>query len=305
MTERGFDMVGPPTWKEAVRGQASASLFDNAQAFLNEGLNLLFASNTSKNTWKIAVVAIQTAVELFAKFRLVSECGLEAFVLGNTTYSDFQSGSFRSLGFGKVIEKLEDVEIFDEDDLDIIREVQELRNKLVHFSIETTPQKANLNCLTLLVRALTLFADRHHWNSGEMSDYRRFLTEDNYSRLIFSEDYRAEAYDFASGKLDYSDIFRCWHCENETLGYFDSENYYCFCCGFSINSDSVGFTKCAHCGHRDGVYFDSLNLTAGFHFGKCGYCENKQFVYNCLACEGFQAVTDMSSIERCLNCSNE
>jgi hypothetical protein len=305
MASRNFAMMGPPTWKEALREQASASLFDNAQAFLNEGLNLLFASDTSKDTWKISVVAIQTAVELFAKFRLVSECGLEAFVLGNTTYSDFQDGSFRSLGFGKVIEKLENVEIFNEDDLDIIREVQALRNKLVHFSFETTPQTTNLNCLTLLVRALSLFADRYNWDSGEMRDYRRFLTENNYSRLILSEDYRAEAYDFASGKLDYDDIFRCWHCKNETLGYFESENYYCFCCGFSINSDSVGFTTCVHCEHHHGVYFDSLNLTAGFHFGKCGYCNRKQFVHSCLSCERFQAVADMTSFERCPKCVDD
>jgi hypothetical protein len=46
-------------------------LFENAAAFLNGGIELLFSDAVSSRAAKMAVVSIQTSMELLAKFRLV------------------------------------------------------------------------------------------------------------------------------------------------------------------------------------------------------------------------------------------
>jgi hypothetical protein len=296
----------PPLQLDENSRWAAARLFNNAQDFLNEGLQLLFASGPTTSTWKLSVVAIQTAVELLAKYRLVSQLGLNSITEGQVVpLSKLQTGDFRSISYGKVLDQLKEVEAFNEYDLDVIADVQRLRNKLVHFTADVTSEQAYSNCCSLLVRALCLFADGDRRDAGEMTDHRRFLTSENYERLIASDQYRVEAFDFATDSTDDGRIVRCWNCRNETLGFSSyTESYYCYCCGFSIGSDTVGFTRCTHCKKDDGVYFDALNNDEkAFHHGKCGYCDTSQFVFVCPECEAFRAVASNTHSVRCLECS--
>lgn len=295
----------PPEQLDELSQWAASRLFDNARDFLNEGLQLLFAPAPTPSMWKLSVVAVQTAVELLAKYRLVSELGLDSVTEGKVSRSKIQTGDFHSISYAKALQKLRHVEAFNEYDLDVIADVQRLRNKLVHFSADVDSDQVHSICCALLVRALCLFADGDRQDNGEMVDHRRFLTSKNYKQLVASEAYRAEAFDFASDSLDHDKVVRCWNCNNETLGFRSfTENYYCYCCGFSIFSDTVGFARCVHCAVDDGVYFDALNGDGkSLHHGKCGYCDEFQFVFVCPDCESVRAVASNRRSVRCRECS--
>jgi hypothetical protein len=84
---------------------------DNAESFLNAGVSTLFGDGVDTARAKVAVVAFQTAVELFAKYRLVKDHGLASIVVGKMPGGNIEAaalaGSFRTLGYGKCIEKIQ------------------------------------------------------------------------------------------------------------------------------------------------------------------------------------------------------
>lgn len=279
-------LEGPPTEHDAMTDWGAKSLFQNANDFLNEGLRLLFAGEQSKSSWKLSMVAIQTAVELLAKYRLVEELGIRSIFSGHVDSTKLQQGSFHTISYSKLIESLKKVETFSDYDLELIGSVQQLRNKLVHFNASSSTDYEYTECFALLVRALFLFANRDNWTSGGMSNYCSFLTKENYDSLISNEAFRAEAVDFAYDSDEIDKVVRCFHCDNNSLGLSDCwDIYYCYCCGISVHSEVVGFASCSNCAIDDGVYFDAMNCdTKNFHFGKCGYCKETQMVLDCPDC---------------------
>jgi hypothetical protein len=62
---------------------AADLILANAIDFLNAGLSLLFSKGATSRKAKVAIVSIQTAIELLAKYRLVKERGLAAIVRGD------------------------------------------------------------------------------------------------------------------------------------------------------------------------------------------------------------------------------
>lgn len=299
-------LEGPLTEHDAMTHWGAKSLFQNASDFLNEGLRLLFSKDQSESSWKLSIVAIQTAVELLAKYRLVEELGIRSIFNGRIDSAKLQQGNFHTIPYSKLIESLKDVEAFSEYDLEIIGSVQQLRNKLVHFNVNATSDYKYTECFALLVRALFLFANRDGWTNGEMSDHGRFLTKENYDSLVASEAFRAEAVDFACDSDEVDKVLRCFHCDNESLGFSGGwDIYYCYCCGISVHSEVVGFAPCANCAVDDGVYFDALNHdNENFHFGKCGYCKEVQAILDCPDCGTKKSFFQNARPTTCPECNN-
>ncbi|MGY2438201.1 hypothetical protein [Pseudomonas sp. SDO52101_S400] len=300
-------LEGAPTEYDLMTYWGASSLFQNAKDFLNEGLRLLFAQNQSARSWKLSIVAIQTSVELLAKYRLVDELGIGAILVGNVDSVKLQSGDFQTIPFSKLIKNLEMVENFSDYDLEIIRGVQQLRNKLVHFNVDVSSDYKFSECFALLVRALFLFASKDIWTNGEMSDHSRFLTKKNYENLVASEAFKAEAVDFACDSYDVDEILKCFNCSTESLGFSGGwDIYYCYCCGISVHSEVVSFAKCSSCNEEKGVYFDALNHDANeFHLGKCGYCKEFQEVLNCTGCGALKSFPKGARPEACPECETD
>lgn len=277
--------IGPG---HAVSIGAAKRILDNAVDFLNGGLELLFADDLSNRSAKVAVVSIQTAIELLAKYRMVREAGLQAIVRGKLPSGDIEravnEGNFSTLGFGEVLDLVDAIEGLRDDEKRLIYELVNVRNDLVHFAADIDPESVKINCVHSLARVLSIFALGEARDVGEMEDYRRFLTESNFTKLINFEPYRAEAVDAALENLDTEKVVKCYLCGNESFCLRLSETYFCHCCGLGVVSDAIAFAACHACGEDDRVFFDPLNETNKMHHGKCMDCDVKQWVWECSTC---------------------
>lgn len=273
-------LMGPPREVDWISYLAEGMLFDNAKSFLKEGLRVLLGPPASAHSWKLSVVAIQTAVELLAKYRLVSQGGIESIADGAVTYAAFCEGDFRSISYWKVVKRLEEAELVSELDLATIREIQQLRNKLVHFAADPAEADVRRGCLALVQRALCLFADRRGQAGGGMEGHTRTIGSENFRALMRDEDYRDVAVEHVSHCHKVDAIRYCWECENYTLARLSSwESYYCYCCGSGLSERAVGFADCSVCSESYGVYYDPGNPGPdGAYFGKCCDCKTEQWV---------------------------
>lgn len=282
---------------------AAERILDNAVDFLNGGLELLFAGNLSSQTAKVAVISIQTSVELLAKYRMVREAGLQSIVQGKLPSENLdravKEGNFSTLGFGKVLDLVGMIEGLTDDEKRLINELVNLRNDLVHFASEIDPESVKLSCVHILARVLSIFALGEARDVGEMEDYRRFLSEPNFKELINFGPYRAEAVDAALESLDTEKVLKCYMCGNESFCLRASENYFCHCCGFGVVSDAIAFASCDACGSVEAVFFDPLNTTNNMHYGKCMDCEVKQWVWECPDCGSVVSQVDGKARRAC------
>ncbi len=281
-------------------------ILENAVDFLNGGLELLFASNFSSQTAKVAVVSIQTSVELLAKYRMVREAGLQSIVQGKLPSKNLdqavKEAKFSTLGFGKVLDLVGAIEGLTDDEKRLINELVNIRNDLVHFASEVDPESVKLSCVHILARVLSIFALGEARDIGEMADYRLLLSEQNFNKLINFDPYRAEAVDAALESLDAEKVFKCYMCGNESFCLRASENYFCHCCGFSVVSDAIAFAACDACSSVDRVFFDPLNTTNNMHYGKCMDCEVKQWVWECPDCGSVVSQVDGKARRACTYC---
>jgi len=99
---RAAPALAPHADEEALK-----PLLKNARDFLNGGIQLLFSKRARSGDGKLAVVAIQTALELLAKYRLVETKGLPALVKGKLPPGDLselgRAGQFRTLGYQQAL----------------------------------------------------------------------------------------------------------------------------------------------------------------------------------------------------------
>jgi len=274
----------------ASQGDAAELIIANAQDFLNGGLRSLFAADATARDVKIAIVAIQTSVELLAKYRLVREHGLLSIVRGNLPPGDLlassAAGRLRTIGYGECLKAIREDESFTEMEDELIRQVQDLRNSLVHFAAELDVSEVRMQLAWLLIRALGMFAAGRDRDHGEFENHARFLDPENFRQLVAYEPYRTEAVDSAIDSVDSIKVYRCWECAVDSLSLRESENYFCHCCGLALVSSTVGFTDCGVCGASDGVFFDRLNENDGVSLGKCLHCHTKVDVGRCAGCGG-------------------
>jgi hypothetical protein len=159
-------------------------------------------------------------------------------------------------------------------------------------------------CAWLLIRILAMFAAGDDRDIGEFQDYRHYLSESNFNKLVHFRPYRAEAFDFATAtnELEIEDIVRCWECRNDTFNLRSSETYFCCCCGFTVCADAVSYTDCPECQVSNGVFYDPLNTSDGLHIGRCLHCDTWMWVWACKECEGAWAQTAKKPPLACRRC---
>jgi hypothetical protein len=214
----------------------------NATDFLNAGLALLFAKNVTSRDAKLAIVSIQTSVELLAKFRLARDKALSAIIRGNqlprgSLTKAAQAGDFRTIGYSECVKEISKQGEITEKDIEVIGRLQNLRNALVHFAASIDIADVRINTAWILVRVPAMFAAGEDRDIGEFQNHRSFLDSDNFSSLINFGPYRDDAVDVAAENLGSEDIFRCWECENDSISLRTSETYYCYCCGLTAGSE--------------------------------------------------------------------
>lgn len=285
---------------------AARRILDNAKDFLNGGLELLFVSDLSSRTAKVAVVSIQTAIELLAKYRMVRESGLQAIVQGALPSRNLEQavieGNFSTLGFGAVLDLVDSIEGLRDDEKALIQELVDLRNDLVHFASEIDENDVKRQCAHILARVLPIFALGDDRDDGDMQDYRRFMTEENFQELTSFEPYRSEAVDAAHESLDTENVFKCYLCGNESFSRRASDVYLCYCCGTGVVDHAIAFAPCSACSLPESVVFDPLNETNRMHYGKCMICDVKQWVWKCSECETITSQLDGKVQQACRSC---
>ena len=162
-------------------------LLANARDFLNTGLGILFASDATPRDAKVGVVSIQTAIELLLKYRLVKENGLTSIVNGPTPQGNLVAaavaGSLRTIGYGKGLGRIREIEGLTETEEELFRRAQDLRNALVHFTADVDVVEVRMELSWVLIGALGMFAAGEERDQGEMQTHARFLDPKNFERL--------------------------------------------------------------------------------------------------------------------------
>ena len=263
-------------------------VFANARDFLNSGLRIIFGKGATPRDAKVAVVSIQTAIELLLKYRLMKEHGLESIVHGSIPEGDLvaaaSSGRLRTIGYGRGLEIIREQEGFSESEQELFSRAQNLRNALVHFTAVVDVDEVRMELAWVLIGALAIFAAGEERELGEMQTHDRFLDPDIFGRLTRFGPYQAQSVDSAIESLDGESVYRCWECGVDALSARVSETYFCHCCGLTADMSMAAFVRCAACDQRDGVCFDPLNETDGVYRGKCLHCETFVGVLVCQEC---------------------
>lgn len=284
--------------------EAADLLKANAVDFLNSGVELLLTDqNASQRRMKAAVLSVQTSIELFAKFRIVQERGLQEIVrkgsipMKGDLLQSAQNNSFSTIGFDQCLEKIYELESVGEWERSLISELQKLRNTLVHFSAAIEARETRGAAVASLVHVLALFATGIARDEPELTTYRVFLDPELYDLLLSEPSYLADAFDAATSDPDALKIFRCWECDAETLTLRPSDAYFCWTCGLGADANTVGMATCAVCG-REEVYYDLLNDDNGYHLGRCMHCKIMLRVSECSSC-GSQMAAPPTSLAVC------
>jgi hypothetical protein len=283
------------------------ALLANAADFLNGGIEMLFADGATSRSAKVAIVAIQTSLELLAKFRLTSEMGLASIVEGKLPQGPvkeiLRKGDFRTIGYAKCLTALDAIEPLNEMDAELVRDVARLRNRLVHFSAEVDLQEVRVTAAHLVLKGLNRFAAGQTRDIGEFQNHCSILTRENFIVLTTFAPYRAEAVDDAIDNIDTEDVFRCWECEVDSLSLRASQTYFCHCCGLTADSSVAAFVGCFVCDQSRMVVYDPLNATNGNHDGKCLSCRTRQSVSICDECGAAHSHFERR-MSKCLRCSS-
>jgi uncharacterized protein YutE (UPF0331/DUF86 family) len=254
-------------------------VLSNAIDFLNVGLMILYSSKATSSEAKVAIISIQTAVELLAKYKLIREFGISSIVSGKVPDEPLglasREGNLRTIGYGACLKKIQDNEGFSTTELDLVHRLQHLRNSLVHFAANVDVEEIRVDAAWMLIRALGMFAAGHERDVGEFQNHRRFLSDANFKTLTSFKAYRDEAVDSAIESIDSEQVFRCWECGDDSMSLRVSSTLFCHCCGLTVVAQAAAYADCPSCEAVHGVCYDPLNSANGLHYGKCLYCGEK------------------------------
>jgi hypothetical protein len=285
--------------------EAAELLLANARDFLSGGIDLLFRKGATSRDAKLAVISIQTAVELFAKYRIVRDLGFSDIVRkgviprGGDLLVAAGLGHFTTIGYDACLEKVADLEWIGEWQRNLIGELQKMRNTLVHFAGTLEAKDARNTVAALLVQVLALFAAGQARDNPEMLTHRQFLDGRSFEVLTTHPEYLVEAYDAASSDLNADAIFTCWNCKQETLTLRPADTYFCWTCGLSAHKEVAGFAPCWQCHQENVVCYDRLNETGGTHYGRCLSCNSTAFVSYCGWCGAIKSEAAPQELEKC------
>lgn len=290
--------------------EAARLLLANAIDFLNGGIVLLFSKGATGRDAKLAVISIQTAVELFAKYRIVRELGFAEIIRkgavpqGGDLLKSAALGHFSTLGYDECLERIEEIEWIGEWQRELIIGLQKSRNTLVHFAGDLDVEDARNTVAALLVQVLALFAAGQSRDEPIIQTYRYFLEPENFETLTNHSEFLVEAFDAASGDLDAEDIVACWECKRVTLTRRPLDAYFCWSCGLTAQVDIAGFAPCWLCLQPKMVVYDRLNDTNGSHFGRCLSCGSAAYVGVCAFCCNIRSEAAPELVSAC-SCESE
>ncbi len=290
--------------------EAARLLLANAIDFLNGGIVLLFSKGGTGRDAKLAVISIQTAVELFAKYRIVRELGFAEIIRkgavpqGGDLLKSAALGHFSTLGYDGCLERIGEFEWIGEWQRELIGKLQKSRNTLVHFAGDLDVEETQNTVAALLVQVLALFAAGQSRDEPIMQTYRHFLEADNFETLTNHSEFLVEAFDAASADLDAEEILTCWECRQVTLTRRPLDAYFCWTCGLTAQVDAVGFAPCWQCLQPKMVVYDRLNETNGTHFGRCLSCGSTAYVGLCAFCCNIRSESASELVSAC-SCGSE
>ena len=275
---------------EAVSDEAIPinMVLNNALEFLNAGLRLLFSEKTTSADAKVAIVSIQTAIELLLKYRLAKDLGLRIIATTQMLDKDLNelasSGELRTIDYNSCLRKVCEYEWISETEHELFLRTQSLRDSLVNFDSEIEVEEIRIELAWCLIGALAVFGAGQERDQGEMQTHRRFLAQDVFDRLISFEPYRSQAIDSAVDDVANEELYRCWECGVDALGARESDTYFCYCCGLTATLEMAKFVSCFMCEKPNSVCYDPLNEEDGIHHGRCLHCGKFVGVFVCQEC---------------------
>jgi hypothetical protein len=251
-------------------------LYNNGRDFLNHALELMF--NNAKV--KFTVVNLQMALELFIKFRLVKQFGLQSICNNNLSRlknpaNALIEGKIKTNIYNDCKNKFKKLKKLNKYEQELLENFQQTRNAIVHFGKEIDHKEFEILSGHLIAKVFRRIIE----DEAEPWLFKH-LQNENYKNLITFKPYIDEAVDDAFDQGE--EVLLCFECENETL-VVTNEDYYCFCCGMTFYGPHAPYIKCPFCKEKAMVY-DALNNADGVHKGKCISCQEDTLISFCSKC---------------------
>lgn len=220
----------------------------------------------TKETTVISVMFVQMSLELALIASLIDSSGISSIV--NKKYSTLDESALLEM-FSKNelitinFESLKNLAVskgvfLEEDHKDIVDDFQKMRNKVVHLNYDFTSgdlYDLKYDLINFIVHVLIPILSGENENQSETISNN--LDDGEFFKLIKFGPYKEEMHNLACTLSAY--VYKCLYCGNDSLAAGGFENEYCCSCGSRF--DGVGFMDYNHCGSKNSLAFDTLNIT--------------------------------------------
>ncbi len=262
--------------------------------FVKHAIEHATTENAIENDYIQSLINMQAALEMLCKYHVLRTRGWE----------DLLSESHRYEPEDEILRKIESGEIktnkqwrmrdftindfaFNQDDIDLLTEFQELRNQAMHLGVLNPSSDLLNNSIVFFVRIIKgmNWKDFLSIDHTYLADSVKALLGDKiYNALISKRIYVDESID-AAYDINSLDVKLCLSCSNESWVLNDEGDRICTVCGYECNDDAVGFTHCPDCAKDETVAYDKMNLEPNNPaLGKCVICQNKFMISYCKLC---------------------
>lgn len=284
----------------------------NAWLFLRRAIKELVNHDDSNDdglTEEAATISttfIQIAFELSLVAYFINKYGIHGIVKGSESslteeeiLAKFESNDLNTKTFNTLKKQAVDSHIFlNNEDECLIDNFQMVRNKLVHLNYkfdidELYDFKYDLTYFIVKVIIPVLSGECERPSEAIYKN----LDSKDFVKLIKFPPYAYEMYKAA--KLQSAFVYKCVHCENESLA-VDYGNEHCYSCCSDFTG--AGFIDCPYCKSRSSMIYDALNIDEQGDFtikGLCLKCKKNDMVYHCQKCNDKIALEACTGNKKC------
>jgi hypothetical protein len=247
--------------------------------------------------WKFAVVHLATALELLLKARIAIKDPLLLGAKGTISVADLESGRFRSVRIEVALRRLKQLGlVLTDEQRAALESVSDLRNRLVHFTIE----EDRARFMSVFASGLNLFFELEFSEFRNVESYRAKTQSELIIQLAKVEAFVQERLfslqpHLASSKRPRTHYFdECHHClQDATI--INDDGLCCLFCRHMISipayaedtSEDGSVEACPDCGRgsvvrrrrRDGVPPTSECFCCGYFEGpELGWSDGKRSI---------------------------
>jgi hypothetical protein len=273
-----------------IETRLSHALLSNSHDFIRSAVK--YANEDDKDSFKFAIIHLTSALELLLKSRLAEEHWSLIFINPDkATVPNLQIGNFISVDIDTAQKRLRNICNIElsNSDKELIKNLQKIRNKIIHFHIEI-----NRNSIKgLTAHSLNTYIKFYNSNiAPNWEEYSVFGYELSQKLTEFKEfvESRMETLSSALNKSNRpkTNYFReCQYCLQDSIILNKENKLECLFCGDAVDivdiseiiSEDGSADICPSCGIKSYIVASIKNDQKNFECIICGHFEEKPHVW--------------------------